>query len=202
MAISYPLAFPSSPKPRKATITANTKVGISESTFSYSTQKQVHAGQRWEMDLEMPPMTDAEAGQWLAFLLSLNGTQGTALVPEPDRTSLKGVGTGTIYTLANGQTGATFSTKGWAPSVTGIVLAGDLIQLAGHLYMILEDANSNSGTQATLTVWPSLRAPTIINTRIYTTDCKVTMRLTSNQMSWSTNQFKHYGLVLSFVEEV
>jgi len=202
MTISYPLTFPTSPKPKLATVTARTIVGTSESNFTYSTQKQVHSGQRWEMDLVMPTMTDAEAGQWLGFLLSLNGVEGTVMVPEPDRTSTQGVGTGTPKIDGGGQTGSNIETKLWTASTTGILLAGDLIQIGNYMYMVLVDVDSDGSGDATLDIFPNLRTSPTDSDDIVVSDCKTLMRLASNEMKWSTDKLKMYGLTMVFVEEI
>lgn len=202
MAISYPLTFPTSPKPRNARIIARTVVGISESMFSLVTQKQVHSGQRWEMDLELPPMTESEAGAWLGFLLSLNGVRGTVLVPDPDRTAPQGVGTGTPLVNGASQTGNSIITDGWTASQTGILKAGDLMQIGNYMYMVLSDVNSDAGGNATFDIWPSLRSSPANNAAITVNDCKTLMRLATNEMAWTTDSLQHYGLALVFVEEL
>ena len=202
MAISYPLNFPSSPKPRSAVIRAVSKVGISESPFTFSTQKQVHAGQRWEMDIELPPMTKAQAGEWIGFLLSLNGREGTVLVPDPDRRTAQGVATGTPLIDGASQTGSTITTDGWTAATSDILKAGDMIQVGNYMYMVVQDVSSGAGGSATLEIWPDLRGSPADDAVITVADCKTLMRLASNEMGWSTDRLEHYGINLVFVEEL
>lgn len=202
MSISYPLSFPSSPNPRRARIIARSKVGTAESIFSFSTQKQVHSGQRFELDLELPPMTEAEAGVWIAFLLKLNGTEGTVKVPDPDRTAPQGVGTGTPLVNGGSQTGNSLITDGWTAGQTGILKAGDMIEIEDYMYMILNDANSDGSGNATFDIWPNLRSSPANNAAITVNNPSTTMRLASNEMAWDTNQLQHYGISMVFVEEL
>ena len=200
MTISYPRTFPTSPKPRKARIIARSIIGTTESIYTFSTQKQEHAGQRWEMDLEMPPMTKADAGQWIAFLVSLNGKQGTVLVPDPDRTAPQGVGTGTPLVDGASQSGAVLVTNGWTISTTAIMSAGDLIQVGNYSYMVLVDANSDGSGTATLDIWPDLRSSPANDAAITVNNCKTLMQLATNEMAWSTDELQHYGISLTFIE--
>lgn len=204
MAISYPISgLPSTPKPRNAQIVARTNVGMSQSEFSFKVQKQRHSGQRWEIDIEMPPMTSAEAAEWEAFLLSMNGVEGTVMVEDPDRKSPNGVGTGTPTVDGAHSAGVnSLSTAGWTVSTTDILKAGDRIQIGNYMYTILGSQNSDGSGDATFDIWPRLRAALSGGESITTTNCKTIMRLASNEMSWSTDSLKNVGLSISFIEEV
>lgn len=203
MAISYPISgLPASPKPISARVSAVSNVGVSESEFSFVTQKQVHSGQRWEIDLEFPPMTAAEAGDWLAFILKMNGKEGTVLVEDPDRQTANGVATGTPLVKGGSQTGNSLITDGWTPSTADILKAGDLIQIGNYMYMVLNDVASDGSGDATLDIWPNLRAAPSDNAAITVSNCKTLMRLAGNNPAWTTNNMKHYGIVISFVEEL
>jgi hypothetical protein len=204
MAISYPLSgLPSSPRPRNATIVARSTVGLSESQFSFKVQKQRHSGQRWEFDLELPPMTQTEAAEWEAFLLKLNGTEGTVLVEDPDRKSAAGAATGTPTVSGAHSAGAnSLATAGWTTSTANILVAGDRIQIGNYMYTILDSQNSDASGNATFDIWPRLRAAQSGGESITTSNCKTTMRLASNQMQWNTDSLTHVGMSITFVEEV
>jgi hypothetical protein len=202
MAITYPLSFPTSPRPRSAQLRVLSNVATAESIFSMITQKQVHTGQRWELTLEMPPMTKADAGEWIAFLLKLNGKQGTVLVPDPDRTAPQGIGTGTPLVMGGSQSGNSLITDGWTISQTNILKAGDMIQIGSYMYMNLNNVNSNGSGQATLDLWPNLRSSPADNAVITVSNVKTLMRLASNSVEWSTDSLQNYGVVLVFVEEL
>lgn len=133
MSFSYPLSLPSSPKPRSAKVTLKSSVAITESIFTFSTQKQVNAGQRWEIDLEFPPMTAAEAGDWIAFLAKMGGMEGTASVPDYDRPTARGTASGTALVKGASQTGNSIIIDGWTINITSILKAGDLIQMGSYI---------------------------------------------------------------------
>jgi hypothetical protein len=204
MAISYPLSgMPPSPRPRNARMVARSNVGVSESQFSFKVQKQRHSGQRWEMDLEFPPMTQTEAAEWEAFLMKLNGQEGTVLIEDPDRKTPAGTATGTPTVSGAHAAGVnSLATTGWTTSTANILKAGDRIQIGNFMYTILDDQNSDASTDATFDIWPRLREAQSGGESITTSNCKTTMRLASNEMAWSTNSLSHVGLNIVFIEEV
>lgn len=196
------IPFPTSIKSRDAQIIARTVVGSVESQFTFSTQIQKHAGERWEFVLTYPPMTNVQAGEFLAFLLRMNGKLNTTLVPDPDRIAPQGIGTGTPLINGSAQTGNSIITDGWTVSQTGILKAGDLLQIGNYMYMVLQDANSDSGGNATFNIWPSLRSSPADDASIIINNCATLCRLASNNMEWNTNNLSHYGITISFVESL
>jgi len=147
-------------------------------------------------------MTASQAGAWIAFMCSLNGAKGTALVPEPDRTAALGVATGTPIVDGGSQTGNVLLTKGWTGNTAGILLAGDYIQVGSYMYMVLKTVASETGGSASLDIMPALRSSPTASASITTSNVKTLMRLSTNEMAWSTDELKHYGLSMSFIEEL
>ena len=115
-------------------------------------------------------MKREDAEQLIAFMLKLNGTYGTFTLGDPLNTSPRGVGTGTPLVNGGSQTGNSLVTDGWTSGQTGILKAGDWIQLGSgstsRLYKILSDANSNGSGQATFDIWPNLRSSPADNAAI------------------------------------
>jgi len=68
----------------------------------------------------------------------------------------RGAGGGTPRINGGNQTGSTIATDGWTPNVTNVVVAGDVIRIAGlsPLFRITANANSNGSGQATLSINP------------------------------------------------
>jgi hypothetical protein len=196
------VAFPSSPKPRSARVSFIPNVSITTSEFTFQTRKQVHAGQRWEIDLELPPMTGEQAGQWLAFIVKMNGVEGTSQVPDPDRQTAYGIATGTPLVKGASQTGGTVITDGWTTSQTGIMKAGDLLQIGDYMYMVLDDANSDGSGDATINIGPDLRSSPADNAAITVADVTTKCRLAGNSQNWTTDNMKNYGISISFMEEL
>lgn len=132
MAITYPLALPSSPAPRDIVFAQRTAVASASSPFSYAQQTAVWPGQMWTASVKLPPMKRANAEAWLATLAALNGQEGSMILGDTANIAARGTATG--YPRVNGasQTGATLATKGWTASLANILRAGDWIQLGGE----------------------------------------------------------------------
>jgi hypothetical protein len=198
MAISYPLNLPTASGIMRVRLVANDVVGVSQSPFTAAQQVYRYTGQFWEADITLPPMKRADAEYWISFLLKLNGPYGTFLMGDPNGTSPRGVATGTPLVNGAGQAGNELVTDGWTTSQTGILKAGDYIQLGtaatSRLYKVLDDVNSDGSGNATLTVWPDLRSSPSDNAAITVSNTKTTFRLTSAQTSWDINEATIYGL--------
>jgi hypothetical protein len=68
MAISYPLALPTSIGIAEITLSANNAVAISQSPFTFQQQIIRHPGQRWTASVSIPPVRRDLAEPWVAFL--------------------------------------------------------------------------------------------------------------------------------------
>ncbi len=198
MPISYPLSLPTTAGIMRVRLVANDVVGVSQSPFTAVQQVYRYSGQFWEADITLPPMKRADAEYWISFLLKLNGPFGTFLMGDPNGATARGVATGTPLVNGAGQTGNELVTDGWTTSTTGILKAGDYIQLGtgatSRLYKVLDDVNSDGSGNATLTVWPDLRSAPADNAAITVSDTKTNFRLNSAQTSWDINEATIYGL--------
>lgn len=206
MAITYPLSLPSSPAFSAVRLTARAVVGVSESPFTLQSQVQEYAGQRLEAEASLPPLTRAQAEYWNVFMLKLNGRRGTFLLGDPAGKRPRGIATGTPVVNGAGQAGNELATSGWSNSITGILLAGDYIQLgsgaSARLHKVLDDANSDGSGLATLLIWPSLRASPANGAAIVTSNTVGVFRLTSNEMIWNIGEAINYGITLAATEVI
>jgi hypothetical protein len=197
MAITFPLSLPTQSAIAKIRLSANEIVGISQSPFTAAQQVYKYPGQFWEADVTLPPMKRADAEYWVAFLLKLNGPFGTFLLGDPLGATARGVATGTPLVNGGSQVGNELITDGWTVSQTGILRAGDYIQLGSgataQLYKILDDVNSDGSGNATLTIWPSLRSSPSDNATIIVSSPKGVFRLTT-PASWDIDEASIYGL--------
>jgi hypothetical protein len=195
--ISYPISLPTQSAIAKIRLSANEIVGISQSPFTAAQQVYKYPGQFWEADVTLPPMKRADAEYWVAFLLKLNGPFGTFLLGDPLGATARGVATGTPVVNGGTQTGNELVTDGWTADQTGILKAGDYIQLGSgataQLYKILDDVNSDGSGNATFTIWPSLRSSPADNATIVVSSPKGVFRLTT-PASWDIDEASIYGL--------
>jgi hypothetical protein len=204
MAISYPLTPPAAPEARSVSLAPVAAVAVSSSPFTFQRQVQEHQGQKWVLSVELPPMVRADAEAWITFLLSLNGPAGTFFYSPPTARTPRGVATGAPLVNGAAQTGQDLVTNGWTAGVTGILLKGDLIQLGTgadvHLHKVLEDADSDGGGNATLTLWPNLRESPVDASAIVVSSPKGLFALLGSEMAWDINVVHHYGIGFAAVE--
>ena len=203
MAITYPLSLPNTTSFESARMTARSVVGISKSPFTGAQQVQKHQGQWWEFETKLVPMTRANAEAWLAFMLSLNGIQGTFLLGDPLGSTARGVASGTPLVKGASQTGNSLITDGWTASQTGILKAGDYFQLgtgsSSKLYKVLADANSDGSGDATFDIFPSINTAVADNTALTVSSAKGLFRLASNEMGFELQQAQQYGIAFSAI---
>lgn len=205
MSYTFPLAFPAVGI-KSINIRAQTVVGASVSPFTGQQQVYRHQGQWWEMEVTMPAMKRDDAEQVAAFLLKMNGRFGTFLLGDPANTAPRGVGTGTPLVDGASQTGDQLNTKGWTISTTGIMKAGDWIQIGdaatSRLYKVLDDANSDGSGNATLNIFPSLRSSPADDAVVTVSSPRGQWRLASNETNFSIDEASIYGITFACVEAI
>lgn len=181
MSISFPIDLPSFPAPRSITLTIVTNIGRARSPWTLATQKQKHKGQMWIAEINLPLMKREDAEPWQAFITSLNGPEGTFWLGK--ERSPQGVAVGAPVVDGNDQVGGTLLTRGWGASVTGILKAGDYIQVGNRLHKLNQDADSDSSGEAALEIWPDLRSPSPADgLAVITEDAKGLFELADNSI--------------------
>ena len=99
------------------------------------------------------------------------------------------------------QTGASLITDGWTVSRTGILKAGDWIQLGSgstaRLYKVLKDANSDGSGDSTLDIWPNLRSSPADDAAITIASASGVFRLLTNDLSYQISSATHYGITFA-----
>jgi hypothetical protein len=201
MSISYPLYLPDTKSFKSIRLYAINSVGVARSPYTFQTQVQEFNGQSWGADVTFPEMTRADAEEFNSFLLSLMGQKGTFFLGDPLGQQARGVASGSPLVKGASQTGNQLITDGWTNSTTGILLAGDYIQIGLRLYKILKDADSNGSGEATLDIFPRLAESPADNDTIITDSCVGIFRLTDNVTPiYDTGIEKLYSVGFSCVE--
>lgn len=200
--ITYPLTPPSSPAPRSIVFRSNSVVTVNQSPFTLRSQVQVWSGDQWGIEITYPPMDANQVRAFSAFLLALNGRQGTFLMgPDPITGAPRGPAGGTPALAGANQGGKrTISTQGWTPNTVGILKAGDFLQIGVRLHQVLVDANSGPEGAATLEIFPSLRVGMAAHEPIITSAPKGAWRLATNESAWSIDVDQMYELSIQAVE--
>jgi len=149
-------------------------------------------------------MKRADAEQVVAFLLKMNGVYGTFLLGDKANPATRGVGTGTPLVNGASQTGDELITDGWTADTTGILKAGDWIQLGSgsstRLYKVLDDVNSDGSGNATINIFPSLRSSPDDDATITVSNTQGLWRLASNETEYSIDNMSIYGMTFACVE--
>ena len=202
MATTFPVTLPTTGT-RSIRLRQMGVVGVGQSPFTLEQQVQRHQGQIWALDFSYAPLARAEAEALVAALCSLNGREGTFLFGDSANKTPRGTATGTPLVNGASQTGEDLVTDGWTADVTGILKAGDWIQVGtgstSRLHKVLTDANSNGSGQATLTLWPRISpvATPADNSAIVTSFPKGVFRLTTDGMDWTVDVAHRYGISVS-----
>lgn len=195
--MSFPLTLPSDRQILRVRMSATDIVSVSSSPFTAQQQVYKYPGQFWEAEVGLRPLSREEAELWNGFFLKLNGAYGTFLFGDPVGATPRGVATGIPLVNGASQTGSSLITDGWTPSVSGILKAGDYIQLgtagAAKLYKVLENANSDSGGNATLKIWPNLRTSPADNAAIITANPRGVFRCLT-PVTWTIEEAQQYGI--------
>ena len=168
-------------------------------------QSRSRGSQRWLIEAEYPPnLTRAEIAPLVAFLIKQRGQYDTfTLTPPALWATARGVATGTpLVHAATPPSGRTVATKGWTPSQTGILLAGDFIKFAGHtkVYMVTADADSDGSGYATLSIEPALLSIPANDEAVVVSSVPFTVALVSDTFEFSVRGPDIHELKVQFAE--
>lgn len=195
--------MPTSPRIQSVVFRMASRNAISTSPFTFQQQVIAHQGQRWEVDVSLPPMRREQAALWLSWLAKLDGTLNTFNIGDPMNASPQGSAGGTPLVAGASQTGASINIDGCTTSQTGWLKAGDYIQIGAaedaRLYMVTDDVDTNGSGQATVNIWPQIRTAPSDNASVIVSNTVGTFRLASDASTWSFDNAKTYGIQFSGV---
>jgi hypothetical protein len=131
-------------------------------------------------------MTRESAGAWSSFFLNLDGGYGSfwfgdVFNPEPMGSAL-----GVPVVDGSSNAGRVVDSRGWTANTSGILKAGDRIQIGNCLYQITKDVDSDSSGEAPLLIWPRLRATPADGSTIVTSSPKGLFVLSNPDLVLST----------------
>ena len=206
MTISFPLSLPTTRAPMHIDWQRQSNVGSAESPFTLTQQTYVWPADRWLASLAWGTMGAADANEVEAFLLALNGMEGSFLLGDPLRTTPLGTWAGQSP-LVNGasQSGRTLAIDGLTPTTT-TGKAGDWFQLGSgstsRLHRLTAPFTANGSGQATLDIWPSLRGSPADNSAVTLSAAKGLFMLATNLSGWSQEDVRDFGITLPCVEDL
>ena len=206
MTISYPRNLPTHTGIMSVEMRAVNAVAYSRSPFTYAGQAHAYAGQMWQADINLPPMHEDDAEQWVAWLISLRGQLGTFLFGVPSRATPRGSAGGSPLVAGSGQTGGTLNIDGADADQATFLKAGDYIQLgtgaSNTLHKVLVDAATDGAGEASLELWPHMRSSPTNNSSVVISSAKGLFRLASNEQAWSVDHARVYGISFGAMEAV
>jgi len=198
--ITYPTTLPDD---RFTTTTFGADFNnITHLSLNRSRQVISRAGDLLIFEFQLPPKTPAQADAWVAWAFGQRGTFGTFYGYDPDRRTPRGVATGTPLVNGGSQAGYSLITDGWTASVTGILQAGDWIEVGGLLRMVTQDADSDGSGNATLSISPGI-GPGLSpsdDAAITTANPKGVFRLIDDRLTWDSDVIRVQGLSFRAIE--
>jgi hypothetical protein len=212
MTITEPLSLPSAPGFSRSVVRMRNIVAATASQFTGQEQFHKHAGEWWEIDLQLPPMKGARAAEWEAFFASLQGRRRVFLLGDPDRVTPRGALGGSPVADSAGSPSVNLARdenlyiRDATPNVSNWLRAADYIQLgtgtASRLHKVLQDVSTDSGGYAVIPIWPALYSNIADGAAVTTTNAKGAFRLATNDIGWSSDAAKIYGFSFSARSDV
>jgi len=193
MTISYPLTPPSTIG-RSIKFIPATSVAENTSPFTLTQEIFEHQGQIWRVTVQLPPMERAEAEDWVAWGLALNGKVGTFLLGDPVGQTPQGIVSGSILVDgADQQRSKILNVKGGTPGET--ILPGDYLQLTNNrLHKNLTLATFDGGGLAALDIFPRVRDVLIDGATILTANTVGIWRIDGDVPPWNITEAQQYGI--------
>jgi hypothetical protein len=209
MAITYPLSLPTGIGMAQIELRVSNAVAVSRSPFTYSTQVHAYSGKSWQADVTLPSIRRDLAEEWIAWLISLKGQLGTFYLGDPNAVTPLGSARNSDTVTTNGSTAAgsnTIAITSAPLSQTDYLKAGDYLQIGTgtsmQLFKVLADVDTDGSGQATIDVWPDVRATISTGTSVYFESAKGVFRLASNESAFSINEASIYGISFGAIEAI
>jgi len=191
--------------PASMTITPHGATAMSRSPFAAGAQSYTWPAEMWTAQLLLPPMSRAQAEDWIGWLVSLNGMEGSLLAGDPLGASPRGTWAGSP--LVNGAIAAgarSFAADGFTAGATG--KRGDWLQFgsasSARLHKVAKDFTANGSGQATIDIWPRTRYVIADNASFITASAVGLWQLASNAVPWSLGPLLFSGLQIPLVEDL
>jgi hypothetical protein len=196
------VATPTWPLPSAIELGMNDTVPFFASPFTQVQQVQPFpGGDFWDATITWPPLTRRAAWPWEGCLAELRGRANVIQLGDPRFTSPLGSGNGAPVVNSSVDTynlpmTTTLVTRGWVASQYRLLMPGDQFQVGYRLYRVCEQVNSDSGGNASITIWPSIRETPPDGTQIVLSNPKGLFRLKDNRraINWSPSQLTTFSV--------
>ena len=162
------------------------------SEFSGQMQTVEYGGGFWQASFTLSGMKGdgADGLAWKAFFAALRGRNGRFYAYDLDKRTISYTGASIGTPLVNGanQIGNMLVTDGWTNSI--VIKAGSYIEFNSEYKMITEDVTVDGSGNATLPIFPAMRASPPDNEPIVTTNPKCLMMLDNTNQQWQSDAAK------------
>lgn len=206
MTVTFPVVIPID-YIDQATFRESNLTGFNDSIFTGSREKQIFEGGWWNVDVRWAELSVEEAEDLGAILSSLRGAEGTCtLIDFLNRTPRGEAASspGTPSVNGAGQIGYAVNIKGGPISVTNWLLRGSRIQIGPdtrpRLHKVLTDVSTDVSGEATIDIWPALKAPVLDSDPISLTNPKLLLEMVDNDMSFDLRPPGLYRYRMQFRE--
>jgi hypothetical protein len=196
--------FPTSPAASSVTIKSIEPTLVSV-TQNLKRQVRRRGGQRWQLDVEFPPMTRAEFAPIYAFAVKQQGQFETFTYTPPVISTSQGDTSESPVVNGAVSVGANQATiDGVTDPKSGIMKAGDFFKFSGHskIYMATADldADSGSGVATTLSFAPNLLNSVANDETITFVSVPFTVAFTQDISQFNTDVTALFGFTMSLIE--
>jgi hypothetical protein len=176
--------------------------GMTISPFSGQQQTFDWASGRLEASITMPAMERSDARKWWAFLMACRGRLNVFMFGDPLAAVPAGAAIGSPgLDPAVTQSGFTLATTNWFANISGLLLAGDWIQVGNYrLHCLTADASSDADGNALLSIWPNVRESPVPWCPVTYNNPRGLFRLKSSMRKWSQNVELTYGFQFEIQE--
>ena len=168
---------------------------VSQSPYTLQQQVQSFGGMRWEVDISLKPLNNADALAVQAFFVKLKGRKESFEVPmvhsynENHSVSITGV-------TVNGNQSTGDST--FAVTTSTAIPAGRMFSVRGRVYM---NTNTSGTGNVTLDIIPPLRTNVSDNATVYFNPAGI-FRLNTDEVAWGISNDLKYGFSFTCVEAI
>ncbi len=210
MTITFPRALLSSPGIKTNKFGLEPNVIVHTSPLNMVPNFGELAGALLHGVYTFPPMLLAQAREWKAWLISLDGPANTFLGFDPDGRNPAGTAS-----TASGdapkvkgasQTGTSLVTDGWRTNQTGLLLPGDWFAVgdsgsARQLKMVMEQFDSDGLGEGTLSFKSPLQKSPADNANIiFESPVGMFQLVDEKQARWTANEISVHGFSFAFIE--
>lgn len=176
--------FPVAPGLSDIAIGMNDAIAVVASPYvpSQVQTQQWPGADAWDLELTVPPLSNAHAADWEGFLAALQGALNVFQAGDPRRQHPLGAARGVpVAAAGNVQNAAQLLTGGWVAGTANQLLRGDLLQVGYRLHRVTAACSSDASGNMTIPVWPVLREVPATGASIVLNNPRGVFRLAQNR---------------------